>query len=37
MSNADHDRWPKVADIANAYLEFASTDAALVNGAVLPV
>jgi NAD(P)-dependent dehydrogenase (short-subunit alcohol dehydrogenase family) len=37
MPKADHDRWPKVADIAKAYLYLASPDAGLVNGAAVPV
>lgn len=37
MPDADHERWPKIADIAHAYLFLASPDAALVNGAALPV
>jgi NAD(P)-dependent dehydrogenase (short-subunit alcohol dehydrogenase family) len=37
MPNADHDRWPKIPDIAQAYLFLASPAAALVNGAALPV
>jgi len=37
MPKADHDRWPKIPDIAKAYLYLASPDAGLVNGAALPV
>jgi NAD(P)-dependent dehydrogenase (short-subunit alcohol dehydrogenase family) len=37
MPNADHDAWPKVADIAASYLYLASPAASLVNGASLPV
>jgi NAD(P)-dependent dehydrogenase (short-subunit alcohol dehydrogenase family) len=37
MPNADHDRWPKVQDIAKAYLYLASPETALVNGAAVPV
>ena len=36
MPNADHDRWPKIPDVAVAYLFLASPAASLVNGAVLP-
>jgi NAD(P)-dependent dehydrogenase (short-subunit alcohol dehydrogenase family) len=37
MPNADHDKWPKVEDIASAYLYLAGPEAHLVNGAALPV
>ena len=37
MPNADHDTWPKVADIARSYLYLASPGAALVSGSALPV
>jgi NAD(P)-dependent dehydrogenase (short-subunit alcohol dehydrogenase family) len=37
MPNADHDAWPKVADIALSYLYLASPASSLVNGAALPV
>jgi NAD(P)-dependent dehydrogenase (short-subunit alcohol dehydrogenase family) len=37
MPDADHESWPKVADIACNYLYLASPDAHLVNGASLPV
>jgi NAD(P)-dependent dehydrogenase (short-subunit alcohol dehydrogenase family) len=37
LPNADHDAWPKVADIAGSYLYLASPAAQLVNGAALPV
>jgi NAD(P)-dependent dehydrogenase (short-subunit alcohol dehydrogenase family) len=37
MPNADHAGWPKIADIAHAYLFLASVQAARVNGAALPV
>jgi NAD(P)-dependent dehydrogenase (short-subunit alcohol dehydrogenase family) len=37
MPDADHERWPKVADIAETYLFLASPAASLVNGAALPV
>jgi NAD(P)-dependent dehydrogenase (short-subunit alcohol dehydrogenase family) len=37
MPDADHDRWPKVPDIARTYLYLASPGASLVNGAAVPV
>ena len=37
MPDADHDRWPKVPDVARAYLFLASPTSHLVNGAALPV
>lgn len=37
MPGADFDAWPKVEQVAQAYLFLASPAAALVNGAVLPV
>ena len=37
IPRADHDKWPKVADIATSYLYLASPAAALVNGAAIPV
>jgi NAD(P)-dependent dehydrogenase (short-subunit alcohol dehydrogenase family) len=37
IPNADHDAWPKVADIALSYLYLASPASSLVNGAALPV
>src|SRR5262245_61040198 len=37
MPSADHDAWPKVADIARSYLYLASPEAALINGAAVPV
>lgn len=37
MPRADHDAWPKVADVAVSYLHLASPAAHLVNGATLPV
>ena len=37
MPDADHDRWPKVADIARTYLFLAAPTSQLVNGAALPV
>ena len=37
MPDADHESWPKVADIARAYLFLASPQAHLVSGAAIPV
>ncbi|WAX57849.1 SDR family oxidoreductase [Jatrophihabitans cynanchi] len=37
MPGAAHERWPKVADVAAAYLFLASPAAQLVSGAALPV
>lgn len=37
MPDADHERWPKIPDIARAYVHLASPTSALVNGAALPV
>jgi len=37
MPDADHESWPKVADIAKAYLFLASPGAHLVSGAAIPV
>jgi NAD(P)-dependent dehydrogenase (short-subunit alcohol dehydrogenase family) len=37
MPNADHEAWPKVPDLAEAYLFLASEQAGRVNGATLPV
>jgi NAD(P)-dependent dehydrogenase (short-subunit alcohol dehydrogenase family) len=37
MPDADHRSWPKVADIARAYLFLASPQAHLVSGAAIPV
>jgi NAD(P)-dependent dehydrogenase (short-subunit alcohol dehydrogenase family) len=37
MPKADHDRWPKIPDIAATYVYLASPTAGLVNGAALPV
>jgi NAD(P)-dependent dehydrogenase (short-subunit alcohol dehydrogenase family) len=37
LPNADHDKWPKVEDVASAYLYLARPEAHLVNGAALPV
>ncbi len=37
MPGADHASWPKVADIARAYLFLAAPEAHLVSGAAIPV
>jgi NAD(P)-dependent dehydrogenase (short-subunit alcohol dehydrogenase family) len=37
MPDADHESWPKVADIARSYLYLAGPDSHLVNGAAIPV
>jgi NAD(P)-dependent dehydrogenase (short-subunit alcohol dehydrogenase family) len=37
IPSANHDAWPKVADIARTYLFLASPSSALVNGAAIPV
>jgi len=37
MPDADHDSWPKVEDVARAYLFLASPEAHLVSGAAIPV
>ena len=37
MPDADHDHWPKIADIARSYLFLASPSSSAVNGAALPV
>lgn len=37
MPQAHHEAWPKIPDIAQAYLFLAAPEAALVNGATLPV
>jgi NAD(P)-dependent dehydrogenase (short-subunit alcohol dehydrogenase family) len=37
MPNAAHERWPRVADVAAAYLFLASPAAQLVSGAAVPV
>lgn len=37
MPDADHDSWPKIPDIARAYVYLASPGSKLVNGAALPV
>jgi NAD(P)-dependent dehydrogenase (short-subunit alcohol dehydrogenase family) len=37
MPDADHASWPKIPDVAQAYLFLASPDAHLVSGAAVPV
>ncbi len=37
MPDADHDAWPKIADVARAYLFLAAPSSGLVNGAAVPV
>ena len=37
MPDSDHDRWPKIPDVAQTYVFLASPEARLVNGATLPV
>jgi NAD(P)-dependent dehydrogenase (short-subunit alcohol dehydrogenase family) len=37
MPDSDHDRWPKIPDLAQAYLFLASPTSGVVNGAALPV
>ncbi len=37
IPDADHDAWPKVPDIARAYLFLAAPGSGLVNGAAVPV
>jgi NAD(P)-dependent dehydrogenase (short-subunit alcohol dehydrogenase family) len=37
MPDADHDRWPKIPDVARSYLYLAAPTSQLVNGATLPV
>jgi NAD(P)-dependent dehydrogenase (short-subunit alcohol dehydrogenase family) len=37
MPDADHDKWPKVPDIAQSYVHLASPGAHLVSGAAIPV
>ena len=37
MPKANHDAWPKIADIAQTYLFLAQPGSRLVNGAALPV
>jgi NAD(P)-dependent dehydrogenase (short-subunit alcohol dehydrogenase family) len=37
MPNSDHDKWPKIPDIARSYLYLAAPQSSLVNGAAIPV
>jgi NAD(P)-dependent dehydrogenase (short-subunit alcohol dehydrogenase family) len=37
MPGADHASWPKIPDIARAYLFLAAPDAQLISGAAIPV
>lgn len=37
MPDADHDRWPKIPDLARVYVFLASPSSGAVNGAALPV
>ena len=37
MPDADHDRWPKISDLAQVYVFLASPSSGAVNGAALPV
>jgi NAD(P)-dependent dehydrogenase (short-subunit alcohol dehydrogenase family) len=37
LPQANHDAWPKVADVARSYLYLAGPDTHLVNGAAIPV
>jgi NAD(P)-dependent dehydrogenase (short-subunit alcohol dehydrogenase family) len=37
MPDADHDAWPKIPDVARAYVFLASPEAHLVSGAAIPV
>jgi NAD(P)-dependent dehydrogenase (short-subunit alcohol dehydrogenase family) len=37
MPAANHDAWPKVADVARTYVFLAAPDSGLVNGAAIPV
>jgi NAD(P)-dependent dehydrogenase (short-subunit alcohol dehydrogenase family) len=37
MPSADHDSWPKVADVARTYLYLASPGSRLTSGAAIPV
>ncbi len=37
LPNANHDAWPKIPDIARAYLHLALPESHLINGAALPV
>jgi NAD(P)-dependent dehydrogenase (short-subunit alcohol dehydrogenase family) len=37
MPGSDHDKWPKIPDIARSYLFLAAPSAGLTNGAAIPV
>ena len=37
LPDADHDKWPKVADIARTYVFLAEPGSGLINGAAIPV
>ncbi len=37
MPTANHDAWPKVADIAKTFLFLAAPESGLINGAAIPV
>jgi len=37
MPTANHDAWPKAADIARTYLFLAAPESGLINGAAIPV
>jgi hypothetical protein len=37
MPDADHDTWPKIPDLAHAYVFLAAPASSAVNGAALPV
>ena len=37
MPNSDHDKWPKIPDIARSYLFLADPGSGLVNGSAIPV
>jgi NAD(P)-dependent dehydrogenase (short-subunit alcohol dehydrogenase family) len=37
MPNSNHDKWPKIPDIARSYLYLAAPQSSLVNGAAVPV
>src|SRR5688500_18271547 len=37
MPDADHDKWPKIPDVARSYVYLASPSSHLVNGATLPL
>lgn len=37
MPKSDHASWPKIPDVARSYVQLASPDAHLINGAAIPV